>query len=71
MVPRLYFLIKSFYWLCKGSADDDKEDRYDLVLAFSGYAVSVFAMSIAPLFVGFLLGLSGAEWVWPMFGLWL
>jgi len=54
-------------WLCKGSATDEKEDRYDLVLGFTGMGVSIFAFAITPFFVGFALDFNaGKVWVKPM-----
>ena len=67
-VIRLYFVIMAMKWLCKGSATDEKEDRYDLVLGFSGLAISTLIWSVAPLFVGFYLDVSNSIWIEGMLG---
>ena len=65
-LPRLYFIIKGLYWICKGSATDEAEDRYSLVLAFTGLAISNFCFGISPFFVGFIFSFSGSVWMTPL-----
>lgn len=49
-----------------GSVTDEKEDRYDLVLGFTGLAINSFTFAIAPLFVGFYFDFNNSSWLNPM-----
>jgi hypothetical protein len=61
-VIRLYFIIMALKWLFIGSAIDEKEDRYDLVLGFTGLTISTLVWAIAPLFVGIILDVNNSVW---------